>query len=189
MIDLWIILISGFTEDLRSVTGTEKLWSKLRGQSAPQTCVQHRLWKDDWEGFASMIFRNSVEAPRIVVGAYSWGGGWGFTQLAANLGSCGLKIAHAVLADPVYRSPLHVMKWRSLINRGPLAPKIRIAENVEKVTWLRQKQNKPQGHELVWNATTTEVEGPAVLHMDHGYVDDAPAYHQEMINAAKREAA
>ena len=133
----WAVIRKGFLQDDRAVTGLEKLWLKSRAFSNRNCCIQCREWDDDPIGMADMIWRNSTPDPIIYDIDYSWGGGWGMPQLAKALRERGLWIDTAVMCDPVYRSPRLTMRWRSLINKGPLTPKIVIPPNVRKIIWFR----------------------------------------------------
>lgn len=188
MIHTWHILISGFTQDANEPSGTEALWSQMRQLSSAGICVQCMTWKDDWAGLAERITRTSVKLPRVYIYAYSWGAGHGFTTLADELGKRGIWVRHAVLCDPVYRSRL-LPTWLPF---NPLSlmrtPKIRVPKNVDRVSWLRQKQNRPAGHDLKADTPATQIDKPILLARNHAWMDDAPEYHDMALRVA-REAA
>ena len=72
------------------------------------------------------------------------------------------------------------MGWRSLIGR----PVIRIPSNVRLVDWFWQRQNKPQGHQLVAESVRTRIMIPRLLKRDHAYMDDASEFHDRCIESA-----
>lgn len=180
----WCILHPGYNQDRNRVTGLELIWLDGRKESDEETCIQYREWNDDHEGMADMIWRNSPSDVIIKIISYSWGGGWGAIQLARALLRRGLRVAVIVACDPVYRSPYLIMRWRSLINRGPLAPKIIIPRNVDRVIWFRQKQNKPQGHDIVCEGDT-EVFGPYWVDAEHAYMDEHEAFRNAALDAIR----
>lgn len=186
LIHTWHILRSGKWQDRREVTGIEKLWLEARDQSGPGVCVQYREWDDDPDGMANLIWRNSPPDVTINDYDYSYGGGWGFTQFARALLRRGLRIATAVMCDPVYCPPLAIMRWRSLVNRGPLAPKIVIPRNVDRIVWFRQKQDKPQGHSIICEGPT-KVLGPYWLDAGHSYMDEQKEFHDAALHVIRGE--
>lgn len=182
------IFIMGFTESTERITGIEEIWHSLRHFSSPLEWVMSPLvWNSNWKSTAQFISRNLAEDPLVYIYAYSWGAGHGFPTLAKELGHLGIKITGAALADPVYRSKLTVMKWRSLINRGPLAPKITIPISVTEVYQVIQKQNKPQAHALIDNAFTN-IHSPLVVKYNHGSVDNSPEFKNICLNLIKKKA-
>jgi pimeloyl-ACP methyl ester carboxylesterase len=177
MIDRWHILISGYTQKLMRPTGTEQLWLSMRPLSSPTTCIQYRVWDDDWAGMASHVSRVSNGAPVVNIYAYSWGAGHGFVTLAKELSRYGVQVSHAVLCDPVYRSTI-LPTWLPL---NPLSmlrlPTITIPPNVRRVSWLRQSQNKPAGHNLKAAHEATRIHEPITLKLNHDQMDDSAEYH------------
>lgn len=184
MISTWHILISGFTQTLGRPNGTERLWLRLRSLSSPETCVQQFVWDDDWQGHAERIWRLSEPLTCVYVYAYSWGAGWGFITLAQALEKRGMAIAHAVLCDPVYRSRV-LPTW---LPANPLsllsAPKIKIPANVHEVTWLRQRVNRPAGHDLVASGKHTRLHPAKELAVGHQWMDEHHEYHIAAMNVA-----
>jgi len=180
-IEKWFILRKGLWQDDRKVTGLENLWLKSRAFSNRCCCIQCREWDDDPIGMANMIWRNSTPDPIIYDISYSAGGGHGMPALAKALQERGLFIDTAVMCDPVDLSTLVFMHWRSLINRGPLAPKIIIPPNVRKIIWFRQKHNKPQGHDIVCKGDT-KIVGPTWINAGHSFMDERQEFHDAALN-------
>jgi hypothetical protein len=190
-----IIPIMGFTQTIGRNVGMIKLWRELRELSAEDRFIAHpQRWCANWSDMAEFlhgITQNGGDKPTIYVAAYSWGGGWGFIRLAKELKKRGLHIAKAVLCDPVYRSRWHLLKWRSLVNKGPLAPKIVIPSNVENVWYFFQRQNKPQAHRLVPQKEGYPVLHPGIeaimglqpgeLEANHEFMDDQPEFREKVL--------
>lgn len=200
--------IMGFTQDTSRVTGIEKIWRELRKHSSSKTWVfPPQVWNADWKSLAHLIANNASACVEIVVVAYSWGAGHGFVSLAKELAKYGLKVVCAYLADPVYRSPRLLMRWRSLVNRGPLAPTIHIPDNVKEVRWTRQSRNKPQGHDLqglspefvesvhfdlspggdaprtrrIREQVGTLIHDPVLVDCDHAWMDDRQEFRNMVL--------
>lgn len=196
-----IIPIMGFTQTIGRNVGMIKLWRQLRDMTSEDRFIERpQRWCSNWADTADFIHgisQNGEKKPTICVAAYSWGAGWGFIRLAKELKKRGLRIDKAVLCDPVYRSPLLPFGWltriRSLINSGPLAPRIVIPSNVENVWYFYQRQNKPRAHRLV-----PQKEGYPVLHpgiearpnegleageldASHAFMDDQPEFIGKVI--------
>lgn len=177
----FIVPIMGFTQQTARPTGLEKLWRQLREHSAPDCCIlTPRQWDDNWQGIAQFIDRNAAEHARIDVVAYSWGAGDGFIKLAESLGRLPVprSVEMAVLADPIYRSPMVPFVFRSLLNTF-WAPSIIVPDNVRRVRWTRQNVNKPAGHDL--RRTDGSVRGIGwgyIRGLRHEQMDDDPAFHE-----------
>lgn len=197
-----IIPIMGFTQTIAYLVGMLKLWRRLRMRSSEDRFICHpQRWCANWAevaDFINVITHNDalgVPKPTIYVAAYSWGAGWGFIRLAKELKKRGLHISKAVLCDPVYRSPLFPFGWltrlRTMINKGPLAPRIVIPSNVENVWYFFQTQNKPRAHRLVpqkegYPVIHPGTDGdenlkPGELEADHAFMDDQPEFIGKVI--------
>lgn len=178
----WIICISGYTQKRGVSSGTVELWHLMRQYSAPEVCVQLKLWNDDFEDYAAFIRRNSDRDARILVCAYSWGAGHGFLRLAKALqGHC--KIDCAVLCDPIYRSRLLSMRWLAF---SPW-PKITIPTNVQDVYWFRQEVDRPRSHDLrASDDEMTWIHPAEVLPLPHTEIDNSPVYHERCLAEASR---
>ena len=165
-----IYVIPGFLQDLGTRTRLIDLWQSLHGQLCGVHCsVQLRPWNSDWNAEAEFISRLSDDRPRVVTIGYSWGAGWGVVQLAKQLAKRGLGIKRACLIDPVYRHQYALGNWRAFI---PWVP-ITIPRNVQRVTWWRQRQSWPMGHNLRAKHTgRTIIEPPGLIQADHAHMDD-----------------
>ena len=177
--------IMGFTQDTSRVTGIEKIWRELRLRSSAETWVlPPQVWNADWKSLAHLIANNAFACVEIVVAAYSWGAGHGFVSLAKELAKYGLKVVCAYLADPVYKSRWMLLSPLSLVNRGPMAPSIKIPRNVAEVVWTRQRRNKPQGHDLVASdSATTDIHEAVVVDAPHAFMDDRQEFRNLVMEA------
>lgn len=175
------IFITGFTQSGKRESGIERAWAeRLPLSSGTQSRVLTPfVWDYNWEELASFMSRHFTNDVEIFVCAYSWGAGHGFIQFAKEIQTHGMKIKSAVLCDPVFRSKWPWMRWRSLVNRGPLTPTITIPGNVKRVAWCRQFHDKPQGHDLVAEVPSrTEIGTPVILpdELGHTWADDSEVF-------------
>jgi hypothetical protein len=179
-IDAFHVCISGFTQRVDRPTGLHDLWLRLGGlYRSPQTVVELRAWNSNFAELAESIkIARGDCSPLIVVYAYSWGAGWGFVQLAKELRHRGLRIASAVLCDPVYRSRWINGRWRSLWPFGEQT--ILIPDNVGMVRWLYQRENLPHGHRPVAidQERTTIARGLLIEGVEHSSMDDCDQFRE-----------
>lgn len=185
-IPVWHVVISGFTQNLEHPNGCQYLWNAIRrAQDCDEAACRLEVWDADWAGIAELIWRfRPIDRPaRVYISAYSWGGGWGFPQLAGELGKRGIEVIHAVLADPVYRPKSRLFVAAALVP----GMKITVPANVREVSWFFQKTNRfLRGHDLI--AADPErtkinpgVECPGVT---HHYMDDQPCWWQKSLEVA-----
>jgi hypothetical protein len=185
-IPIWHVVITGFTQKLEHPSGGQYLWNAIR--RARHDCEEAACllepWNADWAGIATQIWRfRPINRPvRVYVYAYSWGGGWGFPQLAGGLQTRGIEIAHAVLADAVYRPPTRLLLVKSLLRTS----QILLPANVREVSWFFQRTGLPMGHQIVAadpkrTKVNPGVECPGVT---HHYMDDQPAWWLKSLEVA-----
>lgn len=185
----WLVTISGFTQHIGQPIGMTRLWRRLRRLSSPTTCVTFPLpWDSPWERVAAFIRSESDGGAEVQVYAYSWGAGHGFIRLAEALGEGRkpLLVSAAVLADPVYRSPW-LPAWLPF---NPLsltrAPKIKIPWNVLEVAWLRQRTDRPCGHDLITDTPLrTRILDCVELSCGHQDMDDRDEFHELALRYAE----
>lgn len=174
-IERWVILISGFTQNIGRPTGFDKLWAKLRRAVKPEVVLTPPLvWNTDWKRWANFICRTSIDQPEIVVIGYSWGVGYGAVKLANELKKRGdnYQISHSVFCDPVYHSWMR--PWRAFFNSSKIVLPRNI--NCEGLVWFRQHEGKPMGADLV-SENFQSVPAPIILHCRHEYADDSATFH------------
>lgn len=174
-IEKWVILISGFTQNIGRPTGFDKLWLKLRQVVRPEVVLTPPLeWNTKWPRVVDFICRTSVERPELIVIAYSWGAGYGAIKLAKEFKKRGdnYQIGHSVLCDPIYYSWLR--PWRALMaNQKIILPR---NINCRGLTWLRQREGKPMGADLI-SENGQHVPPAVILHCRHEYADDSSTFH------------
>lgn len=183
----WCFVIGGYTQDYGELTGTHRLWMKIRNRLAPLGWqVQLHPWYERWSNVAEAvrISQNSVP-PQVAVYGYSYGGGWGFTQLARQLQARGLYVDVACLCDAVYRSPWfpHVLSWRAMIGR----PVIEVPTNVRRVRYLRQRTSRPFGHQLrALDEEFTVLEDAGIVQgVAHTGMDDSKQWQAVAMDVVK----
>jgi hypothetical protein len=163
-------------------------------------------WNADWNIQAEWIYRMGLPDTRkqtVMVVAYSWGAGFGFTQLAKKLRDRGVTITHAVLADPVYHlGPRWVHNiglaqlaayypfsrcTRRLSDAGflPRRPTIIVPDNVLRVSYFTQKNSKLCGHNLAGQSSETLITHREVAFRNHTNMDDCPEFTDEVRRVAQ----
>lgn len=188
--------ISGFTENTRRITGTERAWHKCRPLFNASTWIATpREWNADWREVAALIARNTSEASRIVLSGYSWGAGWGVLKLAKHLNTMDRGIYSAVLVDPVYRlrgTPTKPQVLAGITNPWSLLGKtemardwlpIKIPKYFRQVSYFRQAIDRPCGRRLVAEDPKTTLVKPAKwLQVGHARVDEQQRVLDEIYN-------
>ena len=186
-----VLLIMGYTQDRAELTGQELLWRKLlyyirtRDELDNITVLSPLPWNANWENVGNFLLRNvdKDSGYKILIAGYSWGGGWGATNLCKQLKLRGLDVWHLVMCDAVYRSKWYSMSWRSLTRN----PKIKISDNVKEVSWFFQTLNKPAGHKLVaTDSKKTIINNPVQLDVGHTYMDEQPEYQDKVVDLVKK---
>lgn len=176
-------MISGFTQTLQRPNGVQTVWDALC-VAARNARVVFYPWDFDWSALAEFILRfQPTDRPtRVYVYGYSWGGGWGFPQLALELQKRSITIEHAVLCDAVYRPRSRLLVWEALIPRS----RIVVPANVREVSWFRQRTGLPMGHDVVAaDPRHTKVNtGVLVPGCTHHYMDDQPCWQNKCLDIA-----
>lgn len=175
-----IVTFQGFTEDLGSSSGTERLWQQLRPLASAEVLVTPpAAWDARTDRAAAFLQRQQIE--RVVIVGYSWGAGYASQRFARECGERGIAVPLMVLCDPVYRPlwlppllPLLPMAFRALLPGGA---SIKIPRNVRRVAWVRQTMSLPMGHPVEADPYATAVENAVLLRYSHTAIDDAPEWH------------
>lgn len=180
--DRVLIPVMGFKQCTRYQTGMELLWREWRKLSSPRTWIlTPQLWDSDPEAVAALVHRNTEPATRIIIAAYSWGGGAFFPKFAEALNQMNRRISHAILCDPVYRSTLKSFRWLALIPGA----KIPVPANVDRVTWFYQRRDTPAGHEPKPASPQTIVEtGIRLAGHVHATMDESSDFLAASVRAA-----
>lgn len=167
--DRHIYVATGFLQHAGTRTRLIDLWQRLHADYAgAKTCVKLLPWDANWAAEAELVHRTSGPDPLVLMVAYSWGAGWGFTQLAKQLGRRGLRIRRACLIDPVYRHSYWLGNWRAFVPAWP----IKVPANVDRVTWWRQRISQPYGHDLRSVSGKTKIDRPHQITAAHIHMDD-----------------
>jgi hypothetical protein len=188
MFDIMHVPIMGFTQNAARRTGLEDLWYKMR-RSVPlerHSVLPPLRWNSDFKGMAEFIRRNLSASGEVRVYAYSWGCGHGALKLARELHRRGITVTQMVLCDPVYHSWFR--PWRGLF-QASWNPPIVYPPNVRRVISFFQRQNRPQGVEVLLTHPEGIVEPPVQLHRDHAFMDDAAEFHDTALSVAALPAA
>ena len=178
MIRTWLILISGFRQDKRELTGMDLLFQ--RACRVPGLRVDYIPWDHDAEDWAAFIHRHAEASCRIVCAGYSWGGGRGAVALSEALRARARVVDHMLLADPVYRRKW-VPTWFNLLpasltdNR-----KIRLPSTVLLVDWWHQTVDKPSGHRPVG---AREVRAGIEVDLPHSAMDECAEFQEAVLGA------
>lgn len=181
----YIVGIGGLTQGYGTRHGMIKLDMKLQKLRSPLVSVEYYPWYAPFPDIAERIAMETEEWEnvRIVAFCFSYGGGWGFLQLARELGKRDLNIETAVLCDAVYRSRWFIGKWLAFVDW----PMIRVPDNVCRVIPFVQRMSRPRGHRIVAiNEKTTTIEEPIILHASHVNCDDNRHFHAVAIDVAEK---
>lgn len=175
-----LVTFQGFTEDLGSSSGTERLWQRLRGHATSEVLVTPpAAWDARTDRAAAFLQRQQVE--RVVIIGYSWGAGYASQRFAKECGERGIAVPLMLLCDPVYRPlwlppllPLLPLAFRALV---PGSASIKIPRNVRRVAWVRQNRSLPMGHPLDADPHATVVESAELLPFSHTAIDECQPWH------------
>lgn len=165
-------------------------------------------WNSDWSVQAEWIYRLALpERPRVIIVAYSWGAGFGFTNLARQLRDRGVLIEHAILSDPVFHlgprwfhtlGGLFLAQARAyypfshctqkLCELGLLPPRptIRVPDNVLAVDYYIQQNSPLRGHELVADNPSTILNRHSIDFRTHTNMDDCPEFRMKCREVCQR---
>ncbi len=178
-----VLFISGFTQTTKRRHGVFERFrwalNTRRALDAHGYRVELRTWRANWDAVAE--YCRSLDVTEVCIAAYSWGVGRGVVQLAPQLQARGISVPWLVSCDGVFRgwgvssvSRANPLNWRTLIHKGPLAPKIKIPSNVKAVYPLRQKLGRLRGHDFkIENSQQTRLHPTRWVDLPHGAMDDS----------------
>lgn len=192
------LLIGGYRQHFGQPTGMYRLREKLvnnyhycNGHSR----VELHEWNSDWKAVVrNLVLLQQDTAQPLLIGvyAYSYGVGWGAMQLAKYMSKCislNLKIDKAVFCDGVFRHPLLIMRWMSLLKRRNWLlgdPIIKLPPNVfREIYCFRQEIGRPQGHYILPTDDEVIIHPPVLLPRNHADIDDAPEFHNKVLEVAE----
>lgn len=175
-----IILITGFTQSGRNLSGLELLYDKLIRRLSDHkfiSIVTMHEWDDDMKAIAMRESR--MRPDEIMVVGYSYGGSSAL-RLCRHLQTEGLTVSMLGLVDPVYR------RFRSIPALSSFLPwkKLRVPNNVEKVCHFFQRQNYPRGHDLKLDGPT-HVSVSTELQLTHAAIDNNSYVHITLLNSIR----
>lgn len=170
IVNLAIVVISGFTQKASGRTGMGKLYCELRRRYAttPERYIIHRAWDADMGELAHLLDRDRTNDFRLAVVSYSWGNGRGLRRFAKELGRLGIGIDLSLLIDPV------IFRLWVMTRIG----RFRVPATVGAVESWRQVNKLPVGRRLKLENDRTRILGACVIgsHENlrrHGDVDQA----------------
>jgi hypothetical protein len=142
------------------------------------------------------------QRPRIMLVAYSWGVGFGVTNLLRELRYRDLSVEAAVFSDGVYHlgGPLAhrwgVAQVAAYLTRPWGRPQIAMPDNIVEPHWfvqdrrnfrLHERMSWLRGHELVWEsngeALPNRIEVVGTLHR---WMDEYPKFKAKVIDVAEQ---
>lgn len=155
IVNLAIVVISGFTQKASGRTGMGELYCELRRRFAttPERYIIHRAWDADMGELAHLLDRDRTNDFRLAVVSYSWGNGRGLRRFARQLGRLGIGIDLALLIDPV------IFRLWVMTRLG----RFRVPANVDAVESWRQVNKLPVGRRLKLENDRTQVLGATVF--------------------------
>ena len=144
------LVISGFRQDRRRLAGCDRVVAMLDAFRQPGVRVDYRTWNADWQAEANFIARHAPEAthaapPRVCLYAYSWGLGWGASQLAWRLHELKIPVFGLIGCDGVYRHNYPLGNWRAFVPWST----IRLPGTVQRCVAFHQQNSWPAGHAIV----------------------------------------
>ncbi len=199
-----IVFINGFGQGAGPDEGLYRLYRSAcdRWYDRRRDLVLYRTWDSNHRKTAQLI--KASGAKHVVLVGYSYGAGWGCTQMARHLAELGLVVHQLFLIDPVPRYRFIPAKIKSLTRGGVyvVPPTVRQVEVWQQVN--KRGLFDPVGHEITWSKNTvvtgrtyigsrqnltlyappwntvTKIQDPRV---NHSNIDDDQAIHNAIINS------
>jgi hypothetical protein len=181
----FVFTVSGFTQQryARYGSGSLEVWRKIHVNHASPGRTQVLLleWHEDPKGYAKMVAFQSKKDDKIMVCAYSYGGGWWFRRFSEELNKLGRDVDVAVLCDPVYRRPWYLrwMQWRAMGKQT-----LKLGPNIKRVVHFTQYVDEPGG-DAIELAPETDYEGPIDLALPHVKMDNSIDYLNTCVDEAR----
>lgn len=175
-----ILPIQGFTESDDRRTGTEDLsFQIIEGFDSNPGVVTFRPipWTEDMGDLARQLARQGIR--EVVLTSYSHGQS-AVCDFARHAYELGITIPLWLACDPVYR-PAWLPRWNILQGFSFRAlgnsAKIKVPHNIRRVAGVRQKINRPAGHDLLPTGDT-KIEAFPFLAYTHQQIDQSPEWFQ-----------
>lgn len=187
LVENFFVVRSGFLQHKGSAgSGCTRIAGELSWRfGGHANRVELEAWNACPQQSAEYIYRLGRKGtpPNVCIFAYSWGCGYGFVELANELGRLGIPVRCAVLCDPVYHG---LARWRALLPRTLFRRvTVTIPANVQDVHWFRQHIDKPAGHDLRYESPYTIQRDPEVLPIGHTEIDNAPEFRNRCLSVAR----
>lgn len=172
-----IITFQGFTESAASRTGTEDLYFTVirTFADANVTTIHPQEWTANVNTIAKQLSRQRIHDVAIVSYSHGQAAACNFAKVAYELG---ITVSLWLACDPVYR-PAWLPRWNWI---QPLAframgksAKIKVPHNIRRVAGVRQKVNRPAGHDLIATGDT-HIEIFPFLTYTHTKIDQSPEW-------------
>lgn len=184
-----VLTFQGFTESIRTRTGTEDLYfnviRKLSGEHV--TTFQPVQWTVNAKQLAGQVARQNIR--RVALVSYSHGQAAAL-DFAAEAYKLGVETDLWLACDPVYRPAwlprlnlTQPLAFRALI---PQSAKIAVRTPIKRIAGVRQKLNIPRGHDIVAKHPGIHVEPFKVLEYTHVTIDQAPEWFTLVDTKLKR---
>ena len=179
------IIVSGFTQQkwAKHGNGSITIYKNVRMLLADVGNIEFALleWHEDPEGYAKFVSEHYSEGDKIVIAAYSYGGGFWLRVFLRTLKKIAphIKVDVIVVCDPVLRfdfmllRPLSLLRNKLKLNFG----------NVKKAVHFLQTVNRPGGNALLLD-DDVEYEGPRELNYPHVKIDNCVEYHDAVLSVA-----
>lgn len=179
-----VYVATGFLQNAGTATGLVGLWEELHARySCAGTVVKLLPWNADWRAEANFVERVLEPTGTVDFVGYSWGAGWGFVRFATEARRRGRGIRRAFLLDPVYRHCYWLGQWRAFVPSIPVT----IPDNVGRVTWWRQRIERPFGHDLRAASKSTILDDAVEVQAGHIYVDDLGSIRNSILSAFEED--
>jgi hypothetical protein len=175
-----ILTFQGFTESIRTRTGTEDLYfNVIRKFANPDVTTYHPYpWTANVKDLAAQVARQNIRHVALVSYSHGQSAALAFVKEAHRYGvDTDLWLA----CDPVYRPAwlprqtwAQVGAFRALI---PKSAQIRVRTPIKRIAGVRQDQTIPKGHDIAAEHPGTTLQPLKWLPYPHTLIDEAPAWH------------
>jgi len=174
-----IINYTGFRQSEKQRSGFEDgYWRHVRKFAGPNVTTLHpRDWNDNVETSAKMLARQGVREVAVLSYSHGQAAAVAFAKHAEKLG---IEVGLWLACDPVYRptwlprwSGMQFLAFRAMLKNG----EIKVPENINRVVYIRQTKNRPNGHDLIATHPKQEIVLDTIL-LDyrHDQIDNAPEW-------------
>lgn len=175
-----ILTFQGFTESIRTRTGTEDLYfNVIRKFASPEVTTYHPYpWTTNVKALAAQVARQNIRHVALVSFSHGQAAALDFAEEAYRYGvDTDLWLA----CDPVYRPKwLPRQSWAQIAAVRAMIPgsaSIRVRTPIKRITGVRQNISLPKGHDVVPACEGVDVRPFQWLTYTHTLIDEAPAWH------------